>query len=203
MSIISRSDTDFFLTGGTALSRAYYNHRYSDDLDFFVNRCQTFDEQIDIVLAMLTESGLSWDTREGYTRAERFLSFNVRKDDVLLKLDFVNDSVPLFGKITQTDLFYRTDSIRNILSNKLSAIFRYAAKDIADIREIALNEDIEWSEIIKEARQKDAGMELTYVSQILASIPQSEFEKIAWVKKTSWNEFHEDVKRIAYDMLHG
>ena len=28
--------TDFFLTDGTALSRAYYGHRYSDDLDFFV-----------------------------------------------------------------------------------------------------------------------------------------------------------------------
>jgi predicted nucleotidyltransferase component of viral defense system len=25
----------FYLTGGTCLSRFYYNHRYSDDLDFF------------------------------------------------------------------------------------------------------------------------------------------------------------------------
>ena len=25
----------FYLTGGTALSRYYLNHRYSDDLDFF------------------------------------------------------------------------------------------------------------------------------------------------------------------------
>ena len=27
----------FYLTGGTALGRCYLNHRYSDDLDFFVN----------------------------------------------------------------------------------------------------------------------------------------------------------------------
>jgi predicted nucleotidyltransferase component of viral defense system len=36
LSILSQSGTDFFLTGGTALSRGYYNHRYSDDLDFFL-----------------------------------------------------------------------------------------------------------------------------------------------------------------------
>ena len=29
--------TGFYLTGGTALGRCYLNHRYSDDLDFFVN----------------------------------------------------------------------------------------------------------------------------------------------------------------------
>jgi predicted nucleotidyltransferase component of viral defense system len=30
--------TPFFLTGGTALSRYYTHHRYSDGLDFFVIR---------------------------------------------------------------------------------------------------------------------------------------------------------------------
>lgn len=29
--------TPFYLTGGTTLSRIYYHHRYSDDLDFFLN----------------------------------------------------------------------------------------------------------------------------------------------------------------------
>ena len=29
MSIVSRCNAHFYLTGGTALSRAYYNHRYS------------------------------------------------------------------------------------------------------------------------------------------------------------------------------
>ena len=28
-------DVDFYLTGGTVLSRCYLKHRYSDDLDFF------------------------------------------------------------------------------------------------------------------------------------------------------------------------
>jgi predicted nucleotidyltransferase component of viral defense system len=204
MNIISRSGTNFFLTGGTALSRAYYNHRYSDDLDFFINRSPTYDEQLEIILAMLRENGYQWDMEKEFIRAEHFTSMHVRKDStVALKLDFVNDFVPHFGDIARTDLFYRTDSIRNILSNKLSAIFRYAAKDVADIREIALREKPDWISIIQEARQKEAGIELTYISEILCGMPQREFESIIWIKKPDWDEFRQDIKRIAFDMLSG
>jgi len=202
MNILSRSGTDFFLTGGTALSRAYYNHRYSDDLDFFLVQSQTYDEQLNKVLAMLHEDGYTWTEKKEFTRAEYFTTLKVGKDtDVLLKLDFVNDKVPHYGEISNTNLFYRTDSIRNMLSNKLSAIFRYAAKDIVDIREIALHETINWSEIIQEARQKEAGLELTYISEILTGMPQSEFETIAWVKKPRWDTFREDINRIVFDMI--
>ena len=120
MNILSQSDTDFFLTGGTALSRAYYNHRYSDDLDLFLNHSSTYDEQLDKVFAMLHENGFAWNTGKDYTRAENFATVKVRKDsDILLKLDFVNDLVPHYGEIERTDFFCRTDSKRNILSNKL------------------------------------------------------------------------------------
>jgi len=204
MNILSHSDTNFFLTGGTALSRAYYNHRYSDDLDFFVNQSQTYDDQLNKVLALLQENGYNWDTNNEYTRAKNFTTLKVRKDtDVLLKLDFVNDLVSHYGEIIETDLFYRTDSVRNILSNKLSAIFRYAAKDIADIREIALHENVDWPTVINEARNKEAGLELVYVSEILTSIPQNEFETIAWTKKPNWQEFRNDIDRIVHEMISG
>jgi len=153
---------------------------------------------------MLVENGFEWSTERDYTRAERFATMKVRKSsEVSLKLDFVNDSVPIFGKIKKTSLFYRTDSIQNILSNKLSAIFRFEAKDIADIREIALHEKVDWSAIIQEARQKEAGLELIYISQILTGMPQSEFDTIAWVKKPSWDEFQDDISRIVFEMLNG
>jgi predicted nucleotidyltransferase component of viral defense system len=204
MSILSRSDTDFFLTGGTALSRAYYNHRYSDDLDFFVNNSQTYNEQLDKIFALLQENGFVWSTKDEYTRAKDFTTIKVSKDSkVFLKLDFVNDKVPNYGEIIETNLFYRTDSIRNMLSNKLSAIFRYAAKDIVDIREIALHETIDWSTIIHEARQKEAGLEYIYISEILTSMPQSEFETIAWTIKPDWEVFRNDIDRIVHQMISG
>ena len=202
MNILSRSDTDFFLTGGTALSRAYYNHRYSDDLDFFLNQSQTYDEQLEKVLALLKEDGFYWNTEEEYTRAEYFTTLKVQKNSkILLKLDFVNDRVPIFDEIIKTDLFYRTDSIRNILSNKLSALFRYSAKDVADIREIALHNTIDWVLIIKEARQKEAGLELIYISEILTKMPKSEFETLTWTKKPDWDVFRADIDRIVYEMI--
>ncbi|MDR0495186.1 MAG: nucleotidyl transferase AbiEii/AbiGii toxin family protein, partial [Treponema sp.] len=204
MNILQHSGTDFFLTGGTALSRAYYNHRYSDDLDFFVNQSQTYDEQLDKVLALLHENGFVWDTGQEFTRAKDFTTLKVKKDsETLLKLDFVNDLVPYYGEIKETSLFYRTDSIRNMLSNKLSAIFRYAAKDVVDIREIALHETINWPVIINEARQKEAGLEFIYIAEILTSMPQSEFETVTWTKKPDWQEFRNDIDRIVHEMISG
>jgi hypothetical protein len=153
---------------------------------------------------MLSEENFFWDDNIGFVRTENFATIGLKKDlSVTLKLDFVNDLVPHFGGIVKTDLFDRTDSIRNILSNKLSAVFRYAAKDIADIREIALNEKIDWAFIIQEARQKEAGLDLTYVSEILQSIPKSEFDTIAWVQKPDWDKFKDDIDKIVFDMLNG
>lgn len=37
MKLVDGLGAPFYLTGGTALSRHYFNHRYSDDLHFFLN----------------------------------------------------------------------------------------------------------------------------------------------------------------------
>lgn len=39
----------FYLTGGTALWRFYLNHRYSEDLDFFINDSQEFPKLLDTI----------------------------------------------------------------------------------------------------------------------------------------------------------
>jgi hypothetical protein len=57
MNTISRCGTRFFLTGGTALSRAYYHHRYSDDLDFFVNADAEYAAQMDLIFDKLRGDG--------------------------------------------------------------------------------------------------------------------------------------------------
>jgi predicted nucleotidyltransferase component of viral defense system len=44
---IGKLDSPFYLTGGTALSRYYLNHRWSDDLDFFVNGIDSFSKWIE------------------------------------------------------------------------------------------------------------------------------------------------------------
>ena len=201
--ILSGCGTDFYLTGGTALSRAYYNHRYSDDLDFFVNNNNDYLAQLKEIFSKLKENGFTWDTDSNFITYDTFTSFRVRwnKSDALLKLDFVNDNAEYVGEIIETDFYYRTDCIRNMISNKISAIYRFAAKDVADIREIGIREKINWVQAINDARQKEAGVELSYVTQILSSMPKSEFDTIVWTNPPSWEEFQEDIKKITYDML--
>jgi predicted nucleotidyltransferase component of viral defense system len=205
LNAISQSGTDFFLTGGTALSRAYYHHRYSDDLVFFVNASPSYDEQMDKIFASLQRVGFFWNEEHDFIRSDSFISFKVgwKKSETLLKLDFVNDAVPHFGEIQKTVLFDRTDSIRNILSNKLSALFRYAGKDVVDIREIALHETINWTEIIREAREKETGLEIPVVSEILKGIPREEFDAVNWTQKPDWEVFCADMDRIVFDMMSG
>ena len=200
---VGNCKTRFYLTGGTALSRAYYNHRYSDDLDFFVNRDPDFNEQVDIVLSQLQEEGFFWDSTVDFVKAPDFRSLKVQwnQSDTLLKLDFVNDSVPHFGDFIESSLFHRIDPVRNILSNKLGAIFRLAGKDVADIREIALHESFDWAEILNEARQKDAGIDFAYITEILKTMPRKEFDELHWVKKPLWETFKKDIDDIALSML--
>jgi hypothetical protein len=57
--------------------------------------------------------------------------------------------------------------------------------------------------IIREARQKEAGLESVYIGEILTTMPQSEFENLAWIKKPAWEEFRADIDRIVYEMMSG
>ena len=203
MNTISKCGVRFFLTGGTALSRAYYNHRYSDDLDFFVNDDADYSSQVKEIFFKLKEDGFFWNPAVDFISNKAFTSFKVgwNKTDTLLKLDFVNDVAVHFGGIVKTSLYYQTDSLRNMLSNKLTAIFRFAAKDVADIREIALREKVDWHQAINDARHKEGGVEIPIICDILQGMPQSEFETIAWTKKPSWEEFHADIERIVFEMM--
>ena len=199
---VKSCNTRFYLTGGTALSRTFYHHRYSDDLDFFVNADPDFDEQVDAILDKLRNEDFIWDPVVDFVKAVGFRTLKIRQktSDTVLKLDFVNDVAFHFGEFNSAFFFDRIDSVRNILSNKMGAVFRLAGKDVADIREIALNEPIDWAEIIDEARQKDEGIELPYVAEILKTMSRNEFESINWIKKPKWETFKDDIYKIVFDM---
>lgn len=53
LNVIAGCTADFYLTGGTALSRFYLHHRFSDDLDFFLNNVSNFRDQVDVVFSAL------------------------------------------------------------------------------------------------------------------------------------------------------
>lgn len=52
---INQVDTGFYLTGGTAASRGYLEHRFSDDLDYFVNDDDRFSLWVGRIIQALNK----------------------------------------------------------------------------------------------------------------------------------------------------
>jgi len=205
LEIISRCETRFYLSGGTALSRGYYQHRHSDDLDFFVNNDADYAEQVESILSALHRSGFVQDRNSHLRKYDNFTSVALvnEKFRASLKIDFINDIATHYGEIISTDLFWRVDSIRNILSNKITALFRMEAKDIADIREIALHNSFNWKELVLEASKKEGGIEIPILVQYLQGMPPQKFDDINWIRRPDWQRYKKDIEIIAGDILIG
>jgi predicted nucleotidyltransferase component of viral defense system len=146
MSIVRKLNTPFYLTGGTALSRHYFNHRFSNDLDLFVNDEPSYDRHISQIFQALEKGQKSGEFTIDYQRQRKeeyytqfFLTKQTSQSDkpLELKLDLINDLAAHYGDFEQSETLGLIDSWRNILSNKLAAIFRYEAKDFVDIWIIA------------------------------------------------------------------
>ncbi len=56
LNILKELKLPFYLTGGTPLSRFYFKHRYSDDLDLFVNDDGKFGEYCTSIYQKLNDS---------------------------------------------------------------------------------------------------------------------------------------------------
>jgi hypothetical protein len=72
-----------------------------------------------------------------------------------LKVEFINDVDFRKGNPIKTKLFFQTDTIENIASNKISALSRNEPKYIADILFIEKMSKPTWPSIIKDAKEKD------------------------------------------------
>ncbi len=132
LNIINQADTGFYLTGGTAASRGYLHHRYSDDLDFFVNDKPDFTLWAERVIQAL-QAGGNWQL-EILSRYERFVRLNVLRPEIALKLEFINDVPARVGQVSIHPVLGKLDSAENILANKLTALVsREEPKDLADV----------------------------------------------------------------------
>jgi predicted nucleotidyltransferase component of viral defense system len=199
--IIEKLPVDFYLTGGTALSRAYLNHRYSDDLDFFVNQSSGFGKQVELIIGSLRSENIKIEIAVTGDSFARILVY--QKEDVL-KIDFVNDVPYRSGIPVRTGLFSRTDTITNILSNKLTALSRQAAKDVADLVYIALNCSFNWTEIFKEASEKDLWINAVEASKILDSFPVDKLDEIIWINdKPDYKLFEKQLHTLIRDIITG
>ncbi len=120
----------FYLTGGTALSAVYLQHRYSDDLDFFSE--SKFDNQI--IFAFLQELS----KKLAFTFQPRFLEVTYIFDLLFsnkspLKIDF---SYYPYKRIEKSKVIegLEIDSLTDIAINKLFTVQqRNDVKDFVDL----------------------------------------------------------------------
>jgi len=200
MKIVQRQEVDFYLTGGTALSRRYLNHRYSDDLDLFINQSPDFKKQAQLVVTAIRQQNIKIEIG---TASESFFRITVLKDPIQLIIDFVNDLEIHFGGFETADFFPKIDSWRNILSNKLCAVSRLEPKDIADILFIAKNYSFEWPEIIEEAKSKDLWVNPLDVSRIIKEFPVDLFDTIKWIVPADQKVLDKERLQMHDDIFYG
>jgi len=113
-------ETGFYLTGGTAASRGYLQHRFSDDLDFFVNDEDRFGLWVERIIQSFVQSD-EWGCQV-LMKEERFGRLNVMEGEISLKIEMVNDVPARVGKIRDHPVLGRLDSAENILANKITAL---------------------------------------------------------------------------------
>jgi hypothetical protein len=197
--LIVSLDTPFYLTGGTLLGRGHFNHRYSDDLDYFVDNNASFGRLVIEVIDRIGEHHAI--TRD--VNSFDYQQIHVIRENVRLKLDFVNDIACRNGDTVVHPVFGRTDNLYNVLTNKITALYRHEAKDIADLIVLCNNLAFNWSAALSDARQKEAGLEPGLASEIIRSIPDHELRQVKWVGEPDYDRMRADLDRIAMDILGG
>jgi hypothetical protein len=194
--VVAAINTPFYLTGGTALSRHYLHHRFSDDLDFFTNAHSGFQKEAEKILIKLRES---INTQIVVSDTD-FLRVRLQKDEVNLKMDFIND-VPHHMGGFGTFFGCQIDNPLNILSNKLTALSRDAPKDYCDIVFIAQSYPFHWADILEGAKQKDVWVNELAIFELIHHFDVNTLNNIPWVKEVNLNALKEHVKIIAMDIL--
>jgi len=148
----------FFLTGGTALSAFFLQHRYSEDLDFFTDQPEVVSQVLPILQTIAQQLGVRLEIRRQF---KTFLEvFWHSAENEIIKCDFAENSpYRLQPKIRSEEFGIFFDNALDVSCNKLSALFdRSATKNFIDVFFID-RELFPFSELLKNAKQKHVGLD--------------------------------------------
>jgi hypothetical protein len=188
LQVISSAQTGFYLTGGTAVSRAYLQHRFSDDLDLFVNYHPHFGEWSALIIDALTQSTL-WQTKV-ILRQQYFVRILLFQQALTLKIELVNDVPAHVGAVRQHPILGQIDSPENILANKLTALVgREEPRDIADIWGLCTQLGLAIQPAIEGAQSKAAGLYPPDLARRLCTVTYKDWEQVLWIDPPPVEEY--------------
>ncbi len=194
LKVVFDTEHEFYLTGGTCISRFYIEKRYSDDLDFFTNQSPRYSFAIKNINKALNEKFQCIAEVE----SKDFTRFKIND---LLQVDFVNDISFRYKEPIVNENGYLIDNIENILSNKITAVIgRDNPKDIFDIYLIWKFYDFKWSEILDAAHQK-VGFTNEELVIRLKSFPRELLQEIKIADYTFLDDFDKDFPKIIYEIV--
>lgn len=188
----------FRLSGGTALSAFYLEHRLSEDLDLFSS------EKVPFYIPEKFLKTLDFIKEITYVKQFDRNIFNLSlKDSAKLKVEFTYYPLKNFENPLIVDCL-SVDSFLDITVNKLCAIAdRFDAKDYVDIYYVLKNCDFSLKELMNLAEKK---CEIKGISHILKSrllqIPKG-IENIALKFDVSEQEIKDLFERLVRDMVAG
>lgn len=196
--VVNQADTEFYLTGGTAASRGYLQHRFSDDLDYFVNDDNRFGLWVERIIQALDKE---W-TCDVLMKEERFSRLDLHQKDISLKIELINDVPARVGEVQNHSVLGRLDSAENILANKVTALLdREEPKDFADIWGFCCQKELSLQAAITGAQSKAAGVFPADLGRVLCSVQREDWESIRWIQAPPAGTFISQLNQLGESLL--
>lgn len=175
LAVAARVETGFYLRGGTARGRIHLRHRYSEDLDLFVNDDDRFQTWTDRLLE-------AW-------RA--------------LKVEFVNDVRGHVGTPVRHAGFGLGDTMENILANKVTALLdREKPKDLADVWRLCGRGGLALRDALVGASSRAVGVFAADVARALLEATADDWRLVRWIPPPPPAEdFQRDLRALGEGLL--
>lgn len=188
----------FYLTGGTALAEFYLHHRYSEDLDFFIE--QEFDPQIIFTFFKSISKLISIkkiDFQQSFNRNLFFLRLTNKE---IIKTEFTYFPFPRIDKKNKINHLY-FDSLIDIAVNKIFTIYQKPrSRDFIDLYLILKQEGWLLEDLLKKAKIKfDWHIDpLQLGSQLLQAVEVKDYPRmIIKLPEEEWQGFFlEEAKKL-------
>jgi predicted nucleotidyltransferase component of viral defense system len=194
----------FYLTGGTALSRVHYQHRFSDDLSFFYDGYSFPRENfIFFYREILSNLDKVFDNLEVTIDGDYIKRLFIDKGGVSLKVEFVYENFQTVGEKTKFRNVW-IDSKENICTNKIGTMLdRRVVKDFIDLyfllQEVELKQTILWSELKKLPPDYER---LIIGAEDLLKNPDLLEGNVLTILPVDIDDFRNFVKKIIKGLLH-
>lgn len=198
--LIQKIETNLYLSGGTAASRGYLNHRFSDDIDLFADDHKNFGLWAERVIHALLEAKIG-KLIVGL-REERYFRLTLTNEEVILKIEMINDVPSRVGVIHDHPILGRLDSAENILANKITALLnREEPKDFADIWGFCQLMGLSLEEALSGAQGKAAGVFPADLARLLCSATKADWEAVRWIQSPRVDEYLADLNALGEKLL--